>query len=184
MLRPWGESICNFKIQKFFLCFNRLRIFNFDNDLLQTSLRLFFKTIKNNFFVVQTFGSHFDSFFCARQKHMYLYIWVTLLSWVTVFKKLNKLFNAYLKKLVNWLNANKTSLNAKKDEVVIFKFKQKKFEGDLKVRLWAKRLCTTERVKYLVVQIDSNLNWESQVNDLCLTTVSFLKSENMLVLKY
>ena len=50
-------------------------------------------------------------------------------------KKLNKLVNADLKQLVNWLNANKTSLNVKNDEVVISKLKQKKFEGNLKVRL-------------------------------------------------
>ena len=34
--------------------------------------------------------------------------------------------------VVNWLNANKISLNVKKTEMVIFKSKQKKLEGDLK----------------------------------------------------
>ena len=34
-------------------------------------------------------------------------------------KKLNKLVNADLKCLVNWLNANKISLNIKKTEMVI-----------------------------------------------------------------
>ena len=50
-------------------------------------------------------------------------------------KKLNKLVKADLKHLVNWLNANKNSLNVKKTEMVIFKSKQKKFEGDLKTQL-------------------------------------------------
>ena len=39
--------------------------------------------------------------------------------------KLNKLANTDLKHLVNWLNANKMSLNIKKYEMVIFKPKQK-----------------------------------------------------------
>ena len=47
-------------------------------------------------------------------------------------KKLNKLVTADLKHLANWLNANKISLNVKKSEMVIFKSKQKNFEGDLK----------------------------------------------------
>ena len=38
-------------------------------------------------------------------------------------KKLNKLVNADLKQLVNWLNANKVSLIVKKTEMVIFKSK-------------------------------------------------------------
>ena len=41
-------------------------------------------------------------------------------------KKLNKLVNADLKHIVNWLNANKISLNVKKTEMVIFKSKQTK----------------------------------------------------------
>ena len=50
-------------------------------------------------------------------------------------KKLNKQVNADLKHLVNWLNANKISFNVKKTEMVIFKSKQEKLEGDLKVKL-------------------------------------------------
>ena len=50
--------------------------------------------------------------------------------------------------------------------MVIFKSKQKKFEGDLKVRLCGKRLCPMESVKYLRVKMDANLNWQCQVNDL------------------
>ena len=50
-------------------------------------------------------------------------------------KKLNKLVNADLKHLLNWLNANKISLNVKKLKWLIFKSKQKKFEDDLKIKL-------------------------------------------------
>ena len=81
-------------------------------------------------------------------------------------KKLNKLVNADLKHLVNWLNANKISLNVKKTEMVIFKSKQKKLEGDLKIKLCGKRLYPTESVKYLGVKIDTNLSWQYHVNDL------------------
>ena len=73
-------------------------------------------------------------------------------------KKLNKLVNADLKQLVNWLNVNKTALNLKKSEMVAFKSKQEKFEGDLKVRVCGKRLYSTESVKYLGVEADANLN--------------------------
>ena len=55
-------------------------------------------------------------------------------------KKLNKLVNSDLKYLVNWLYANKISLNVNKTEIVIFKYNQKKFEGDLKMKLCGKRL--------------------------------------------
>ena len=79
-------------------------------------------------------------------------------------KKLNKLVNADLKHLVNWLNANKISLNVKKTEMVIFKSKQKKFEGDLKIKLCGKRLYPTESFKYLGVKIYTNLSWQYHVN--------------------
>ena len=81
-------------------------------------------------------------------------------------KKLNKLVNADLNRLVNWLNTNKISLNVKKTEMVIFKSKQNKFEGDLKIKLCGKRLYSTESVKYLGVKIDTNLSWQYHINDL------------------
>ena len=50
--------------------------------------------------------------------------------------------------------------------MVIFKSKQKKSEGDLKIKLSGKRLYPTESVKYLGVKIDTNLSWQYHVNDL------------------
>ena len=46
------------------------------------------------------------------------------------------------------------------------KSKQKKLEGDLKIKLCGKRLYPTESVKYLGVKIDANLTWQHHVNDL------------------
>ena len=48
----------------------------------------------------------------------------------------------------------------------VLKFKQKKFEGDLKIKLCGTRLYPTKRVKYLGVKIDTNLSWQYHVNDL------------------
>ena len=79
---------------------------------------------------------------------------------------MNKLVNADLKHLVNWLNANKISLTVKKTEMAIFKSKQNKFEGDLKIKLCGKRLYHIESVTYLGVKIDTNLSWQYDVNDL------------------
>ena len=81
-------------------------------------------------------------------------------------QKANKLVNVDLKNLVNWLNSDKISLNVKKTEMVIFKSKLKKFEGDLKIKLCGKRLHPTESVKYLGVKIDTNLSWQYHINDL------------------
>ena len=50
--------------------------------------------------------------------------------------------------------------------MVIFKSKQKKFEGDLKINQCGKRLYPTESVKYLGVKTDTNLSWRYHVNDL------------------
>ena len=42
--------------------------------------------------------------------------------------------------------------------MVIFKSKQNKFEGDLKVKLCGERLYPTESDKYLGVKIDTSLS--------------------------
>ena len=63
--------------------------------------------------------------------------------------------------------------------MVIFKSKQKKFEGDLKIKLCGKRLSPTESVKYLGVKIDTNLSWQYHVNNLSIK----LKRANALLFK-
>ena len=50
--------------------------------------------------------------------------------------------------------------------MVIFKYKQRKFEGDLKIKLCGKRLYPTESIKHVGVKIDKNLSWQNYVNDL------------------
>ena len=50
--------------------------------------------------------------------------------------------------------------------MVIFKTKQKKFKGDLKIKLCSKILYPTESVKYLGVKIYSNRSWHYHVNDI------------------
>ena len=50
--------------------------------------------------------------------------------------------------------------------MAIFKSKQKKLEGDLKMKLCGKRLYPTESVKYLGVKIDTNFGWQYHVNDM------------------
>ena len=69
---------------------------------------------------------------------------------------------------------------------MIFKSKQKKFEGDLK-KLWHKRLklLNTESVKHLGVKIDKNLNLKYHANDISINKLntepmlSFSKWENV-----
>ena len=63
--------------------------------------------------------------------------------------------------------------------MVIFKSKQKKFEGDLKIKLSGKRLYLTESVKYLGVKIVTNLSWQYHGNDLSIK----LNRANVLLFK-
>ena len=50
--------------------------------------------------------------------------------------------------------------------MVIFKSNQKKFEGDLKIKLCGKRLYPTESVTYIGIKIVTTLSWQYHVNDL------------------
>ena len=107
-----------------------------------------------------------------------------LLCFSNSIKKLNKQDNADLKHLVNWLNANKISLNLKKTGMVIFKSKQKKLVGDFKIKLFGKRLYPAKSVKYLGVKINMNFTWQHHGNDLSIKLnraimLSFSKLRNL-----
>ena len=83
-------------------------------------------------------------------------------------KKLNKAVSSDLKKLKNWLNANKISLNARKTELILFKSKMKKLDFDLKLKRNSKKLYPTKSVKYLGIKIDENLTWIDHINDIAI----------------
>ena len=64
--------------------------------------------------------------------------------------------------------------------MIIFKSKQKKPVGDLKIKLCGKRLYPTESVKYVSVKIDANLTWHHHVNDL---SIKLMNRPNALLFK-
>ena len=65
----------------------------------------------------------------------------TLLILVNQLKNLINIYiNIDLKNLTNWLNTNKISINVIKTELVIFKYKKKKLECPMKIKLNRKRL--------------------------------------------
>ena len=53
---------------------------------------------------------------------------------------IKKLLNIDLKKLANWLNANKISLEVSKGELIIFKSKRKPLDFNMKIKLNGKIL--------------------------------------------
>ena len=65
---------------------------------------------------------------------------------------------------INWLNANKISLNVDKTELVLFKPLRKKLDENVTIKLKGKKLDLSSSVKYLGIRIDSNLNWKEHVN--------------------
>ena len=73
-----------------------------------------------------------------------------------------------MKNLIDWLNANKISLNVQKTELVIFKHQRKKIDSKVKIKLSRKRLYSTDSVKYLGIRIDENLNWKHHVSDVAI----------------
>ena len=76
---------------------------------------------------------------------------------------------------------NKLVIKLQTNKKVIFKSKQTKFESDLKIKLYGKRIYPTQSVKYLGVKIDTNLSWQYHINDL---SIKLNRPNALLVLKY
>ena len=83
-------------------------------------------------------------------------------------KKLNKFLNKDLRKVTNWLNANKITLNFDKTEMILFKPTKKPLDCQLKLKLNGKRLYQTSSVKYLGIKIDKYLNWQDHINNIAI----------------
>ena len=74
-------------------------------------------------------------------------------------EQIKKVINEDLKFLVQWLNANRISLNVAKTEVVIFRRKKKQLDCDLNLKLRGKKLKPSNYVRYLGIYLDEYLNW-------------------------
>ena len=66
-------------------------------------------------------------------------------------KKINKHINRDLKLAVDWITANKLSLNASKTEIVLFKPRNKKITKQLNFRVSGQKIKQSSQVRYLGV---------------------------------
>ena len=81
-------------------------------------------------------------------------------------KKLNKLMNRDLKLAVEWIGANKLSLNTNKTKLVIFKSRNRTMTKNLNFRISCQKIQPTSQVKYLGVTIQDDLHWTTHLGNL------------------
>ena len=81
-------------------------------------------------------------------------------------KKINTLINHDLALLVQWLRANKISLNTSKTETVIFRPKQKTINKHLNFRISGEKINLSSTVKYLGVILQEHLEWKNHIDTL------------------
>ena len=76
--------------------------------------------------------------------------------------------NNNLNKIFLWLNANKLSLNITKTKCIMFHYKQNKITNDFlpKIQINHLQLEFVQQIKFLGINIDSNLSWESHINEI------------------
>ena len=81
-------------------------------------------------------------------------------------KKLNKHINRDLKLVVEWIRANKLSLNTKKTDLVIFKYRNKTITKNLNFRISGQKIRLTSQVKYLGVTLQNDLHLATHLENL------------------
>ena len=79
-------------------------------------------------------------------------------------KKINKHINRDLKLVVQWIRANKLSLNTSKTELVIFKPKNKIITKHLNFRISSQKTKPSSQVKYLGIIQQDDLHWNSHLS--------------------
>ena len=89
-------------------------------------------------------------------------------------KSLETIVNCELLKVVDWLIANKLSLNIKKTNYIIFHPYQKRINFSMRIKVYDGRTNTffdlerKDHVKYLGVIIDQHLSWKHHINYIAL----------------
>ena len=81
-------------------------------------------------------------------------------------KKINKHINRDLKLVVQWIRANKLSLNTSKTELVIFKPKNKIITKHFNFRISGQKIKPSSQVKYLGIILQDDLHWNTHLTKL------------------
>ena len=81
-------------------------------------------------------------------------------------KTLETNLNYDLKKLNQWLCANRLSLNIDKTKLLIFHSKYNKLQHNIIIKMNDVRLVPSRSVKYLGVYLDDNLSWNIHIKEL------------------
>ena len=81
-------------------------------------------------------------------------------------KKVNKYINHDLSQIVQWLRANRISLNTNKTELIIFRPKNKSITKHLNFRISGQKTNETKQTKYLGIYLDEDLTWEFQLKQI------------------
>ena len=75
--------------------------------------------------------------------------------------------NSELHKIMNWLNANKLSLNIVKTHFILFKNKGKTIKNNCKVYMNHQEISEVNSTKFLGVIINNQLNWKNHLDHIC-----------------
>ena len=81
-------------------------------------------------------------------------------------KKINNHKNRDLKMAVEWIRANRLSLNTGKTELVIFKSKNKIITKHLNFHISGQKIKASSQVKYLGIILQDDLHWNSHLTKL------------------
>ena len=81
-------------------------------------------------------------------------------------QKMNKFINRDLKLVVEWIRANKLSLNTSNMELVIFKSRHTKITKHLNFHVSGQKLQPSSQIKYLGVILQDDLHWTTHLANL------------------
>ena len=89
-----------------------------------------------------------------------------LFSHKSLKKKQNKYVNYDLSQIVQWLRANRISMNASKTEIILFRTKTKTITKHLNFRISGQKVNIVKQTKYLGIYLDEHLTWNFQLDQI------------------
>ena len=79
-------------------------------------------------------------------------------------KTLNEILQIDMKKITNWLNVNKLSLNTTKTKFILFRSRNKKSKHDLNISINEENIKQVKSITFLGIVIDEFLTWRDHID--------------------